>query len=211
MAELLPAILTSDEKEFAQKCAMASQFAPMIHVDVTDSSVVPSPSLTVQQIEAMEISVPIELHLMVADPDAVIASINSPRITRVLFHPHASKNPAATLLSIREEDREAGIVLDIDHKEFDLGPVVNLCSQVTILAVAPGFQGSEMDASMLDLARSLRESYPHVAVELDGGIKIENAGLVSAARAKRYVVGSGIWSKPDPGQAYTELMKQLSA
>ncbi len=210
MVELLPAILTSDAKDFSAKCAMAAAYAGMIHVDVTDASVVPLPSLSVEQIQALDISLPVELHLMVADADAVIGAVASPRITRILFHPHAVKNPAATLLSIREEDREAGLVLDALHRQYDLAPVINLCNQLTVLTVPPGYQGSQLDASMLELAKSHHATYPHCSIEIDGGIKPENALQVGSVRAKRYVVGSGLWSSKNPRATYEGLLQQLS-
>lgn len=208
--ELLPAILTSSATDFSAKCAVAATCAGMIHVDVTDASVVPRPSLTVEQIQALDIPLPIELHLMVADADVAIRSVTSPRVTRILFHPHAVKNPAATLLSVREEDREAGIVLDAMHREYDIAPLINLCNQLTVLTVPPGYQGSQLDASMLELARFYHEKYPHCSIEVDGGIKLENAPQVASTHATRYVVGSGLWSSKDPKAMYEALSQGLS-
>lgn len=210
VAELLPALLTGDTNEFVRLCTLAAAFSPMVHVDVTDASVVPHPTLTIDQIQSLDLPLPIELHLMVSDADAAVSGITSSMITRVLFHPHASKNTAATLLSIREDDREAGIVLDARHQSFDVTSVINLCSQLTVLSVQPGYQGSPLDASMLERARQYRETFPQCPVEIDGGIKMENATEVASTRAQRYAVGSGIWKSPDPKTAYAQLLQHLS-
>lgn len=210
MAEIIPAILTSHFGVLQQQVRAAEQFAPMLHIDITDGAFVESQSIAIRDLRNVAPSIPFELHCMVKRPEELLDDAIASGAKRVILHRHSTTEELMKLLAhLRSRNCEAAVAVSAESLSDDLAPLLSVLSQVTYLAVKPGFQGGALIPGVLVKAKAFHEQYPDLPLEIDGGIKASNIHEAMHTNAHRYVVGSGIWESKDPAAAYRQLAEMV--
>jgi ribulose-phosphate 3-epimerase len=129
----------------------------------------------------------------------------------ISVHYEACRNLNRTLTMIRDEGAKAGVVINPHSTVALLEDVLDIVDYVLVMSVNPGFGGQEfIPRSLLkvqQLDRARRERGLHFAIEIDGGINAQNVGEAAQAGVNWAVVGSSIFSQPDPGAAYRDLQR----
>ena len=218
MVQILPSILSADFRCLGQQIAEVEQAgADRIHVDVMDGRFVPNITIGPLIVEAARksTSLPLDVHLMIVEPERYLADFASAGADIILVHQEACPHLHRTIEQIKQLDKQAGVVLNPSTSIASLEEVIDLLDQVLIMSVNPGFGGQRFIASSTHkvrrLQRLLQECEAQAAIEIDGGIDPTTAPAVVAAGASLLVAGSAVFGAPGgPGAGVRRLRASLS-
>lgn len=212
MVEIAPSILSADFRRLGDQLALVEGAgASYIHVDVMDGHFVPN--LTIGPFIVKWVrkatSLPIDVHLMIENPDQLIGEFAGAGANLISVHPEATYHLHRTLNLIRSLGCRAGVVLNPATPVTIVEEVLESIDYVLVMSVNPGFGGQEFIHSSFDKVRRLRNILKTrgvpARIEIDGGIGPANAADVVAAGAEILVAGSSIFGAPDPASAVKRL------
>ena len=218
MVQILPSILSADFRCLGQQIAEVEQAgADRIHVDVMDGRFVPNITIGPLIVEAARksTSLPLDVHLMIVEPERYLADFASAGADIILVHQEACPHLHRTVEQIKQLDKQAGVVLNPSTSVASLEEVIDMLDQVLIMSVNPGFGGQRFIGSSTQkvrrLQRLLQERGAQAAIEIDGGIDPTTAPAVVAAGASLLVAGSAVFGAPGgPGEGVRRLRASLS-
>jgi len=210
-----PSLLSADFLRLGEQMAEAEAGgADFFHVDVMDGRFVPNLAIGLPVIEAVRrgTALPIDVHLMVADPAAWVAPFAAAGADSITVHVEADPHLHRTLRAIEEAGALPGVTLNPATPLVMLEEVLPVARQVLIMTVNPGYDGQTFIPASLDRIRRVRamidDRNPECALEVDGGIKAGNLGRVVEAGADTIVAGSSVFA---PGRPVAETMAELRA
>lgn len=202
--QIAPSILSADFARLADEAARVEQAgADLLHVDVMDGHFVPNLTAGPPIVEALAkvSNLPLDVHLMITNADAFIPEFADAGASYLTVHVEACPHLHRTLQSIKERGVKAGVTLNPATSLTTLEEVLVEVDLVLIMSVNPGFGGQEFIPSALrKIARArelIRQTGSHALVEVDGGIKVDNAADVVKAGAEILVAGSAIFRSQD--------------
>ena len=215
MVQIVPSILAADFACLGEQISHVERAgAQMIHVDIMDGHFVPNLTMGPPVTESLRKATKLKLdhHLMIEDPDTYAPMFIKAGATAVSVHYEACRNLDRTLRLVRDEGAKAGVVIN-PHTTVDLlDDVLDIVDYVLVMSVNPGFGGQRFIPRSLDKVRRLNQQRQkrslQFAIEIDGGIGLENVGDAAKAGVNWIVVGSSIFSKSDPDEAYRELQRK---
>jgi ribulose-phosphate 3-epimerase len=194
--------------------------ADWIHFDVMDNHYVPNLTIGPMVCEAIRphVNVPIDVHLMVEPVDSLIPSFAKAGANIITFHPEASRHVDRSLALIRDQGCQAGLVFNPATPLNWLTHVMDKVDIILLMSVNPGYGGQSFIPGTLDKLRQARALInAHVqaggqpiALEVDGGVKIDNIGAIRAAGADTFVAGSAIFGQPDYSAVIQKMREQLA-
>lgn len=212
--KLAPSILAADLADLAGAVRLCEQGgADLIHVDVMDGHFVPNLSFGIPVVKALKArtALPLDVHLMVSNPDRLLDDYIVAGAARVAVHWEASVHLDRLLARIRERGAFAGVVLNPATPVELLADTLSRLDFVLLMSVNPGFGGQTFLPHTLDKARRLQAMIERagrrVEIEMDGGIDRDNIALAVAAGVETCVVGSAIFAAPEPLQRMLELRR----
>ena len=216
--QIFPSILSADFRCLGQQIAEVEQAgADRIHVDVMDGCFVPNITIGPLVVEAARksTSLPLDVHLMIVEPERYLADFASAGADIILVHQEACPHLHRTVEQIKQLDKQAGVVLNPSTPITSLEEVIDILDQVLIMSVNPGFGGQRFIGSSTQkvrrLQRLLQERGAQAAIEIDGGIDPTTAPAVVAAGASLLVAGSAVFGAPGgPGEGVRRLRASLS-
>lgn len=194
-----PSILSADFAHLADGVAKAREGgAALVHFDVMDNHFVPNLTIgpPVAASLARATDLPVDVHLMVENPDNLIEAFADAGVASISVHAEATVHLHRTLTRIREVGCEAGVVLNPATPPEAIEWVLPNVDFVLVMSVNPGFGGQVFIPGMLEKIRRIREM-TDATVEVDGGITTETAPRVVEAGARVLVAGSAVF-KGDP-------------
>ncbi len=201
---IAPSILSADFARLAEEVAQVEQAgADLLHVDVMDGHFVPNLTVGPPIVEALRkvTKLTLDVHLMMTNPDAFIADFVSAGADYVTVHVEACPHLHRTVQSIKECGAKAGVTLNPAtslHVTEEILPDADL---LLIMSVNPGFGGQQfIPASLQKIARArqlLQRTGSQALLEVDGGVKVENAPKIVKAGADILVAGSAIFRSGD--------------
>jgi ribulose-phosphate 3-epimerase len=180
-----------------------------VHVDVMDGRFVPNLTLGPPVVAAMarRTRLPLDVHLMVEDPDRLLAAYLDAGAARLAVHWEAALHLDRTLAAIRARGVAAGVALNPATPVELLADILQACDFVLLMSVNPGFAGQAFLPYVLDKARRLAElsaSRP-IEIEIDGGIGPETIAAATRAGVSTFVAGSSVYGAADPAAAIRAL------
>ena len=220
-ARIAPSILSADFARLGEEVKnVVAAGADWIHFDVMDNHYVPNLTIGPMVCEAIRphVNVPIDVHLMVEPVDSLIPSFAKAGANIITFHPEASRHVDRSLALIRDQGCQAGLVFNPATPLNWLTHVMDKVDIVLLMSVNPGYGGQSFIPGTLDKlrqARALIDAHVQaggqpIALEVDGGVKIDNLGAIRAAGADTFVAGSAIFGQPDYSAVIRQMREQLA-
>ena len=195
-----PSILSADFAHLADEiAAVEAAGADLLHVDVMDGHFVPNLTIGPPIVESLRkvTALPLDVHLMVTNPDAVIADFAQAGANYLTVHTETCPHLHRTVQCIKEHEVKAGVTLNPSTSLNTIEEIVTDVDLVLIMSVNPGFGGQTFIPACLDKIRRARRLLDRTGsralLEVDGGIKVENAAAVLKAGANVLVAGSAIF------------------
>jgi len=212
MKKIAPSILSADFSRLGEEIlAVEYAGADLIHVDVMDGHFVPNITIGPPVVASIKKTarVPLDVHLMIDDPDRYIQSFADAGSDIITVHAEATAHLHRTVHLIREAGAKAGVSINPATPLADIEQVIGDIDLLLVMTVNPGFGGQEFIESMLPKIRAARDMIdrisPDILLEVDGGITLQNIGAVKEAGADIFVAGSSIFLSEDYGQTIKEM------
>ena len=207
---IAPSILAADYLNLGSELEKIKT-ADYVHFDVMDGVFVPNlsfgPGLLAEVKKAT--SVPVDVHLMIADPDRRYAAYVDAGADVITFHYEAQLHAHRTLCAIREAGALAGIALNPGTPASVLESLIEDLDMVLVMTVNPGFGGQKFIERSYDKLRQVRamaeEHGVDPLVEVDGGVGVANAEQIVRSGANGLVAGSSVFGSTDPAAAIASI------
>jgi ribulose-phosphate 3-epimerase len=213
-----PSILSADFARLgAEVNAVLEGGADWVHFDVMDNHYVPNLTIGPLVCEALRkagIEAPIDVHLMISPVDRIIPDFAKAGASYISFHPEASQHVDRTIQLIRDSGCRPGLVFNPATPLNWLDYVIDKIDLVLVMSVNPGFGGQSFIAEALrklaDARARIEASGRDIRLEVDGGVKVENAAEIARAGADTFVAGSAIFGSKDYAGTIKAMRAQIA-
>ncbi len=216
MIKIAPSILASDFSKLGQEVKMIEKGgADYVHVDVMDGRFVPNISIGVPVVASLKkvTNLPLDVHLMIVEPDKFIEVFAKAGADIICIHQEAAVHLERSIKLIKSFGKKAAVALNPATDINTLRYVLPDLDMVLVMSVNPGFGGQKYIEFCTKKIRELRKMAdvlnPELDIEVDGGINLDNIERVVLAGANVIVAGSSIYKADDP-IAVMSKMRELS-
>lgn len=205
---IIPSVIARSQEELDTRLAKLIPFKPnLMQLDVMDGEFVPHTSLE------FDVHLPranYEAHLMVSDPHGWIMK-NSKFVSSVIIHYESNAHLHDLITLLKKKKKKVGLALNPETPLEDITQYLPHLDKVLIMTVHPGKYGSPFIPSSLARIKTLRQKYPKITIEVDGGITPKTLVLCKQAGANQFVIGSYLQNAKDVKKAWNELKKALAS
>ena len=209
-----PSILNARFDDLANEIAKVSQSADQLHLDIMDNIFVPNFTFDFQRAkEIIEFSdLPVDAHLMIADPDISAPKYAQAGCASVTFHLEAAKNIGQTISDVKSNGAKVGVAVKPGTSFSLVEPFIEQINLLLVMTVEPGFGGQSFMHDQLDKVKTARSRIELMKgtkplIQVDGGISLETIGEAANAGANCFVAGSAVYKSADPENMVQMLRK----
>lgn len=191
----------------ANKCAAGG--AHLLHLDVMDGHFVPNISFGAPVIAGLSkvCDLPFDVHLMISQPLRYIDDYADAGADLITFHLESDDDPGAVIDKILARGCKPVIAIKPGTPAEAVLPYADRLAMVLVMTVEPGFGGQSFMADMMPKLTLLRSRYPHLDLQVDGGINLETVKAAAKAGANVFVAGSAVFKSADPAATIAGLCR----
>ena len=209
---IAPSILSADFGKLYDEIEMINQSeADWFHVDVMDGVFVPNISFGFPVMKPLQSKAtkPLDVHLMIVDPDRFTKAFADAGAHVLTVHVEACTHLHRTLTNIRNHGMKAGVAINPHTPVESIKEVLNLCDVVCLMSVNPGFGGQSFIENTYAKVKTLKAmiiaARTNTLIEIDGGVSLSNAKLLTDAGADVLVAGNTVFGSANPTGIITDL------
>lgn len=217
MKYIAPSVLAADFGNLQQAVEMINRSeADWIHVDVMDGVFVPNISFGMPVIKSIQqhAQKPLDVHLMITNPDRYLEDFQSLGADRITVHYEACPHLHRSVQRIKELGCKAGVAINPHTSVQLLENILADIDLVLVMSVNPGFGGQKfIDQTyqkLQDLQQLIQRTNTSVLIEVDGGVSDQNAAKLSQAGVNAFVAGSFVFKSSDPAQTIANLKQAVA-
>ena len=210
--QIAPSILSADFAALGDAIrTVEAGGADLIHVDVMDGHFVPNIKIGVPVVRSIRkvATVPLDVHLMIEDPDRYVEAFVEAGASMVSVHLEVLPHLHRTIQHVKSLGARAGVAINPSTPVVLLEDVAGDLDHVLVMSVNPGFGGQTFiprSESKIEAVRALLDRAGNPApIEVDGGVDAGNVGRLVAAGASIFVAGAAVFGTPDPAAAVREI------
>jgi len=207
--KIAPSILGADYGDLNHYLQHLEPFSDMFHIDVMDGNFVPNMSIGAMVVDCIKTTLPLDCHLMINNPHKYIADFAKAGAHIITIHAEASKNLKKDIELIQSFNCLAGVSINPKTPVKKIEKILPLVDMVLIMSVEAGFGGQHFMPEVLPKIKEIRDKYPNLDIEIDGGIDDKTAPLAKSVGANVFVAGSYILKSDNPKKAAERLRKSV--
>ena len=209
---IAPSILAADFSNLQRDCELVNDSAAdWFHIDIMDGVFVPNISFGMPVLKAIgeHAKKPLDVHLMIVDPDRYISTFAALNAAVLTVHYEACTHLHRSIQSIKSHKMKAGVALNPHTPVHVLEDIIQDLDLVCLMSVNPGFGGQHFISNTFEKIKALsaliEKKGATTQIEIDGGVTPENAADLVRAGANILVAGSAVFKSPDPKKTIQEL------
>jgi ribulose-phosphate 3-epimerase len=207
-AVVIPAILVKSRQELLDRIARVRGLVREIQLDIMDGVFVPNKTIGLEELKGLP-EARYEFHWMVMEPEKWIGHVPGPHMH--LVHVETITDFAAVEEAVKKAGGMLGLALNPETPLEKLLPYVNKAKRVLVMTVRPGYSGQKYIYEMEHKVRALREMFPKLDIEVDGGVNNETVPHAYSSGANLLAAASAIFSQEDVKSAIEHLKKKAMA
>jgi len=204
MGKLAASILSADLAYLADQVKLVEEHADIIHIDIMDGHFVPPIALGTVVVASLRPYTDRTLHghLMVDAPESFFGELADAGLDVVSFHHEAVSDPGTTIDKARAAGLGAGVTINMQTPTDEVFPYLDRVDDVMLMSIDPGWSGQTLDTGVYPRLENVRAEIDRqgldIDVEIDGGVKVDNARRAVDAGATVLVSASGVFQAEDP-------------
>lgn len=209
---IAPSVLAADFANLQRDITMVNESeADWFHIDIMDGVFVPNISFGFPVLEAIRkyAGKPLDVHLMITDPDRYLEAFAKAGASVITVHYEACPHLHRTIAAIKDLGCKAGVALNPHTPVHLLEDIIQDVDLVLIMSVNPGFGGQKFIQRTFEKIRTLKlmaaERNNSLLVEVDGGVNLSNAGKLLSCGANVLVAGNFVFTANDPKSVISDL------
>jgi ribulose-phosphate 3-epimerase len=211
-----PSILAADFSRLAEEARAVEGAADWLHVDVMDYHFVPNLTIGLPVVKSLlkTSTLPLDCHLMIADPARWAVDYAEAGAYNVTFHAEACEDPVELAKNLHAAGSRAGLALDRDTLVDPYLDLLPHFDTLLIMTIKAGFGGQSFIPELLDKVRAARRHADaeqlQIRIEVDGGVAEDTIAACAEAGADAFVAGTAVYGADDPAEAVRKLRAQAA-